>query len=134
MSRGYKNCIIARLWGEFGQSSTSFAQPHVQRLICSPLPARNRAINLHGEENARLSRDQMLTADYEVETSRVLSLASYLLFNVPETHLSTLKKLFVDDIAYTEHWQKFIRGMIQEWIQAVLGVSFILHFLFTWKV
>jgi len=105
-SRGYKNCVVARLWGEF---------------------ARNRFINLHGERDARLSRDQPLSPSTTHPTNSAstafLNISNYILFNVPESHLGRLKRLWVDEIAYTEHWQRFVKGIVREWSESVLGVS-----------
>jgi len=108
-SRGSKNCVIARLWGEF---------------------ARNRFINLHGERDARLSRDQPLSPSSSHPTNPAstafLSISNYVLFKVPESHLGRLKRLWVDEIAYTEHWQRFVHGVIREWRESVLGSMVIL--------
>ncbi len=49
-------------------------------------------------------------------------MANCILFDLPESHFRSLKKLFVDDIAYSEHWQRFIRKLIREWQESAFAV------------
>ncbi|KZS96303.1 hypothetical protein SISNIDRAFT_450972 [Sistotremastrum niveocremeum HHB9708] len=93
-AKGYKNCVIARLWSEL---------------------LSNYFLNLHGEPLARLSRTQQLLPDPDIQNPWYIRVIFTMFFDTPAQYLQTLRDLWVDEITYSSPWRKFITDMLQEW-------------------
>jgi len=91
---GYSISIVARLWH---------------------LVFNHRFSTHHGEEHARLSRDQVILAYETHESSRVASLTSLLSFRTSDFYVKALNDLYVDHLVYTHQWQPFMKRRVQEW-------------------
>ncbi|KAF8524384.1 hypothetical protein BU17DRAFT_43164 [Hysterangium stoloniferum] len=92
--QSYKNCIIARFMQSFYQA---------------------RVINLYGEPGARLARNQSIQDLDEPANSPLFRLISIILFSQPKRELEQLNGLWVDTVAYTEHWRGYLSSRIEEW-------------------
>lgn len=58
----------------------------------------------------------------EEETSIFMKLIFLLLLNAPSGHLTALRECYVDEILYTEVWQKFIEILLKSWQDMILWV------------
>lgn len=78
--------------------------------------AQARFINLYGEDRAvRLANNQSVFPTTEPDSSTIYSLTSIMLLRQPEIELDRLNNLWVDKIAYTASWRRFLRERIDEW-------------------
>lgn len=92
-----------------------------------PIVAHSRFINFYGEPNARLSRDQNVVKAVPQTTSTAIRILCLPLFGEHRCYLQELKKLWVDDYVYTEHWNKFVILCQSRWKEALYGVSYLNH-------
>ena len=77
----------------------------------------------YGQENARLSRDQLILNLPEVQEGRMFTLKSRMLFNIPRDYNTSLEKLWADEIVYQGEWRDFIPKCRDEWIFYTVLVS-----------
>jgi hypothetical protein len=80
----------------------------------------------HGQQHARLSKDQSVYDERPSERSRLIRFLSPLLFFGPEVHLRELKELWTDGIILEIAWKKFMTKLQDEWIDFILWVGFVL--------
>lgn len=92
------------------------------------ISAQYKFTNHHGEENARLSRDQSILASSSIDTHWALSLSSRLLFGIPKTYTERLETLFVDELVYVDHWHHFMAECLQQWQESVSWSFMLLMF------
>jgi hypothetical protein len=72
-------------------------------------------LNFHGQEGARLSRDQTVHERTYHKSSLLMAFMSPLLFNAPEGYFTLLESLYVDGIVTTSSWKPFVERRIREW-------------------
>lgn len=89
--------------------------------------ANYRTMNHHGQEVARLSRDQKIIEAPSLHSSLFYRLVSRALLKVPETYSQSLEKVWVDDIVNVHHWRHFMTNCHEEW-KACLVIAFALLF------
>lgn len=77
----------------------------------------NYFVNLHGETNSRLSRNQRLLPPPDVQTPFLIKLVFKLGFGAGMAYYARLEDLWVDKIGYMSHWRVFMKSMIKEWKQ-----------------
>ncbi|KLO09673.1 hypothetical protein SCHPADRAFT_554109 [Schizopora paradoxa] len=78
-----------------------------------------RFYHFAGQEGARLTRDQSIRGNISKRTF-LIRLLSPMLFYAPETHLTSLEKLFVDKVVKAHPWKTFVSKLEEDWIQYVL--------------
>jgi len=107
---GYALCFAARIWTQV---------------------ARHRFLNFYGETFARLSRDQHMIELPPAQCPLVLRPVVKLLFNLPQSHVSELEKLWVDNLVYADPYKQFITNCLAEWKSSTKAafVMFALHVL-----
>ncbi|KAG2142103.1 hypothetical protein BD769DRAFT_51438 [Suillus cothurnatus] len=89
----HDKCIIARMMNHFR---------HCQYL------------NYHGQQGARLSRDQTVHGDTYEERSVMMRCLAPFLFNAPYEHIRSLHKLYVDSIVNQLDWRSFVQNLNAE--------------------
>ncbi|KLO11175.1 hypothetical protein SCHPADRAFT_486100 [Schizopora paradoxa] len=72
-----------------------------------------------GQHGARLSRHQSIRGDKRNRTL-LIRLVSPFLFYAPESHLSSLEKIYVDETVKTYPWTAFVTKLQEDWTQQVL--------------
>ncbi|KAK7026852.1 hypothetical protein VNI00_015394 [Paramarasmius palmivorus] len=90
---GYQVCALARIW----------------RTVY-----RNRFEIHHGQEVARLSRDQTIIYGTS-ETTKTFGLCDLLTFKTAGRYNRKLKDIFVDRLVYIAQWQPFITSSVRDW-------------------
>lgn len=68
-------------------------------------------LNYHGQQGARLSRDQTVHGDSYAERSMMMRCLAPLLFNAPYEHVRSLHKLYVDSIINLLDWRSFVQKL-----------------------
>ncbi|KZT34266.1 hypothetical protein SISSUDRAFT_1131983 [Sistotremastrum suecicum HHB10207 ss-3] len=91
---GFRNCVIGRIWSE----------------ICA-----NHFVNLRGEPNARLSRNQRLLPAPVIESTWYLKATDKLFFGSPEFYEASISEHWVDKVCYSAHWRKLMLSLIEGW-------------------
>ncbi|KAG1851960.1 hypothetical protein F4604DRAFT_1806558 [Suillus subluteus] len=71
-------------------------------------------LNYHGQQGARLSRDQTVHGDSYEERSVMMRCLAPLLFNAPYEHVRSLHKLYVDSIVNQLDWRTFVQKLNAE--------------------
>ncbi|KAG1831953.1 hypothetical protein DFJ58DRAFT_918204 [Suillus subalutaceus] len=71
-------------------------------------------LNYHGQQGARLSRDQTVHDDSYEERSMMMRCLAPLLFNAPYEHVRSLHKLYVDSIVNQLDWRTFVQKLNAE--------------------
>ncbi|EGO29770.1 hypothetical protein SERLADRAFT_458015 [Serpula lacrymans var. lacrymans S7.9] len=69
--------------------------------------ARNQFINFHGLQGSRLNFEQSIH-DQKFTRSTLMSILSPMFFYTPDVHRTALHKIFVDNIASSFTWNKFV--------------------------
>ncbi|KAH9898370.1 hypothetical protein C8Q73DRAFT_788557 [Cubamyces lactineus] len=95
----YSNWTAARLWATI---------------------ARHRYNTFHGEDYARISRDQRRYDKPAPQRTGAMEIGTVLLFNMPVRRAEELNQLFIDDIAFGMHWRDFAAASLKEWHDASL--------------
>ncbi|KAI0655108.1 hypothetical protein C8Q70DRAFT_924357 [Cubamyces menziesii] len=90
----YSNWTAARLWATI---------------------ARHRYNTFHGEDYARISRDQKRYDKPTPQRTGAMEIGTVLLFNMPVRRAEELDQLFIDDIAFGMHWREFAAAILKEW-------------------
>ncbi|EPT00615.1 hypothetical protein FOMPIDRAFT_1023728 [Fomitopsis schrenkii] len=70
----------------------------------------------HGEQYARLSRDQSILDCDATSPSRFFCLISRLCFRIPEANVRELDDLYVDNLVYVEPWRKAMKTHRADWL------------------
>ncbi|KLO13357.1 hypothetical protein SCHPADRAFT_997460 [Schizopora paradoxa] len=78
-----------------------------------------RFFHFAGQHGARLTRDQSIRGK-ESKRTYLIRLLSPILFYAPETHLTSLEKIWVDETIKAHPWKSFITRLEEDWIQYVL--------------
>jgi len=78
-----------------------------------------RFYHFAGQNGARLTRDQSIRGE-KWNRTLLIRLISPILFFAPETHLSSLEKIYVDEIIKKHPWKTFVTRLEEDWIQYVL--------------
>jgi hypothetical protein len=91
--------------------------------LCKPKLAGNQFLNFHGEPGARLSRRQSVHDENSKPRSRMMRLASLLMFSAPDVYLQALDQIWVDYVAKLSLWEEFIRKLNTEWQEFIIIVS-----------
>ncbi|KZT04475.1 uncharacterized protein LAESUDRAFT_703470 [Laetiporus sulphureus 93-53] len=71
--------------------------------------------NLYGDLNARLSSDQSVLELPVLSRSRLFSIASQLLFKIPDAYEAELESLWVDELVHQEAWRAAAKSRRLEW-------------------
>ncbi|KAG2131898.1 hypothetical protein BD769DRAFT_1354974, partial [Suillus cothurnatus] len=71
-------------------------------------------LNYHGQQCARLSRDQTVHGDTYQERSLMMRCLAPFLFNAPYEHIHSLHKLYVDSIVNQLDWRNFVQNLNAE--------------------
>jgi hypothetical protein len=71
-------------------------------------------LNYHGQQCARLSRDQTVHGDTYQERSVMMRCLAPFLFNAPYEHVHSLHKLYVDSIVNQLDWRSFVQNLNAE--------------------
>ena len=77
----------------------------------------------YGQENARLSRDQLILNLPEVQEGKMFTLKSRMLFNISQDYNASFEKLWADEIVYQGEWRDFIPKCRDEWTLSTVLVS-----------
>ncbi|KAJ6593954.1 hypothetical protein B0H19DRAFT_42874 [Mycena capillaripes] len=88
-----------------------------------------RFLNHYGQQSARLCRDRTI---YDVpprqdRRSWAISFLSPILFYVPDVHLHSLDKIWVDEIAAKEPWRAFTERLTSEWAEQTAFATILLN-------
>ncbi|KAJ7189913.1 hypothetical protein GGX14DRAFT_484152, partial [Mycena pura] len=102
INSGHTTWIIARLW--------------------SILDAHKVLIH-HGQEQARLSRDQYIVFNPELKHRWLSLIMALITFKTSGHHLARLNDVFVDHIVYIHQWKPFISDCLQQWRSTTYVVS-----------
>jgi hypothetical protein len=99
---------------------------------CSPTLAKLDIVelkffNFHGQNGARLSRDQSIHGPTDAPRSYLIGLLSPLLFGVPNAHLHTLNNIYVDRLVSLGSWKPFINRLNDGWQGFTLFASRFSH-------
>jgi len=107
LCEGHQTCTIARIWS---------------------LLADARFLSLHGHEAARMDSTQVIGPPREEGwVLRLLQMfSSFLLFNTPNVHHMRLKRLWLGRVVMSVQWEKFIRGLLDEWSETSLLATVLL--------
>ncbi|KAF7361847.1 hypothetical protein MVEN_00529200 [Mycena venus] len=90
--------------------------------------SNERFLNFHGQEAARLTRYQSIyDKPSGQDSSWLMSILSPILFCVPEVHLQSFGKIWVDEIAAKEPWVKFIGKLTSEWSEHTAFATILLN-------
>lgn len=79
-------------------------------------PVHHRFTIHHGEQYARLSRDQSILDCDATSPSRFFCLISRLCFRIPEANVRELDDLYVDNLVYVEPWRKAMKTHRADWL------------------
>ncbi|KZS86531.1 hypothetical protein SISNIDRAFT_385642, partial [Sistotremastrum niveocremeum HHB9708] len=79
------------------------------------MPGANHFVNLRGEPNARLSRNQRLLPAPVIESTWYLKTADKLFFGSPEFYEASISEHWVDKVCYSAHWRKLMLSLIEGW-------------------
>ncbi|KAG1729463.1 hypothetical protein EDB19DRAFT_2027743 [Suillus lakei] len=71
-------------------------------------------LNYHGQQGARLSRDQTVHGDTYDERSMMMKCLAPLLFNAPYEYTYSLHKLYVDTLVNPLDWRTFVQKLNAE--------------------
>lgn len=71
-------------------------------------------LNYHGQQGARLSRDQTVHGDSYEKRSVMMKCLAPLLFNAPYEHIRSLQRLYVDSIVNQLDWRTFVQKLNAE--------------------
>jgi hypothetical protein len=77
---------------------------------------------VHGQQHARLIRNQTVYSGPNRPRSLLITLLSLVLFLAPEVHLKEVEKLWTDDIIIETVWKGFMRKLLGEWEELILWV------------
>ncbi|KAJ6499945.1 hypothetical protein C8R47DRAFT_1193573 [Mycena vitilis] len=96
----------------------------IMSLLCD-----TKFLNFHGQEAARLSRNQSVygVPPREERRSWAMSVLSPILFYVPDTHLHGFDKIWVDEIASTGPWKALTGKLISEWSECTAFATILLN-------
>ncbi|KAH7928636.1 hypothetical protein BV22DRAFT_1044561 [Leucogyrophana mollusca] len=75
--------------------------------------ARNKYMNFHGQQGARLCFDQTVHG-WSYKRSKIMRTVAPLLFNAPNAHIRALHAIFVDQITSISTWNKFTTKLNSE--------------------
>ncbi|KAH7928007.1 hypothetical protein BV22DRAFT_1193167 [Leucogyrophana mollusca] len=75
--------------------------------------ARNKYVNFHGQQGARLSPDQRVY-HWRYKRSKTMNIVAPLLFNAPDTYIRSLHSTFVDEITRIVTWKGFTAKLNNE--------------------
>ncbi|KZT69941.1 hypothetical protein DAEQUDRAFT_709260 [Daedalea quercina L-15889] len=70
----------------------------------------------HGEQFARLSRDQSILDCPATTPSRLFRAISRLCFRIPEANVHELDELYVDNLVYAEPWRNAMKAHRDDWL------------------
>ncbi|KZT04480.1 uncharacterized protein LAESUDRAFT_761047 [Laetiporus sulphureus 93-53] len=87
-------CIIARVMG---------------------ILSNQRFLDLHGQHEARLSREDTIYSQGEIEYSWLLRLVSPLLFFMPYEYFEQLRRVWVDQTVHHLSWSALRNGLQRDW-------------------
>jgi hypothetical protein len=71
-------------------------------------------LNYHGQQGARLSRDQSVHGNTYEQRSIMMKCLAPLLFNAPYEHVRSLHRLYVDSIVNHLDWRTFVQKLNAE--------------------
>ncbi|KAF8868712.1 hypothetical protein BD779DRAFT_1683230 [Infundibulicybe gibba] len=97
--------------------------------VIAPLMAiacDHKFLNFHGQECARLSRDQSVHEPAPQSTSYYYRAMSMLLFYSPEIYTQMLRTIFVDDHIFYVAWKPFVRELVSEWRDVTITATVLL--------
>jgi hypothetical protein len=80
----------------------------------------NKFLNFHGQNGARLSREQTIHEATDHKSSLLMAILSPLLFYAPVAHFKSLEKMYVDGIVTKIPWRRFIDRLNEEWTEFTL--------------
>ncbi|PPR00765.1 hypothetical protein CVT24_000790 [Panaeolus cyanescens] len=84
-----------------------------------------RFLNLYGERNARLERNQSIHP--EPQRSYIMKLFSPLFLYGPEVHLRKLQQMSVDSLVHTPNWRNLLEKITEEWKEFTLFATVVLN-------
>jgi hypothetical protein len=88
--------------------------------------SRHRFDHMHGEEYARLSRDQSRLGRTPSKGGFLARILSVLVFGASLPIVTELEQLMVDDLICTIHWRQFVSARLAEWHDSGLAATFLL--------
>ncbi|OCH87222.1 hypothetical protein OBBRIDRAFT_796401 [Obba rivulosa] len=96
----------------------------IGRLMC--IFAHHRFLNFHGQNAARLCRDQTVHGKKSYDRSPLINILSPLLFNAPDEHLRGLERIWIDEVIVFQQWKDFIEKLKTEWTDFLLPATVLL--------
>ncbi|KAJ7680379.1 hypothetical protein DFH06DRAFT_1404177, partial [Mycena polygramma] len=120
----YTEQQLAALPGVGGTTTSQPSPGKIMSLLCD-----TKFLNFHGQEAARLSRNQSVygVPPREERRSWAMSILSPILFYVPDTHLHSFDKIWVDEIASTGPWKALTGRLISEWSECTAFATILLN-------
>ncbi|KAH9003374.1 hypothetical protein EDB86DRAFT_2891767 [Lactarius hatsudake] len=79
-----------------------------------------RFLYIHGQQHARLIRNQTVYSGEKQKRSLLITLLSPMLFLAPEVHLQDINKLWTDEIIIETVWKGFMSKLVGEWGELIL--------------
>ncbi|KAH9074152.1 hypothetical protein EDB83DRAFT_2515916 [Lactarius deliciosus] len=79
-----------------------------------------RFLYIHGQQHARLIRNQTVYSGENQKRSLLITLLSPMLFLAPEVHLQDINKLWTDEIIIETVWKSFMSKLVGEWEELIL--------------
>ncbi|EIN13410.1 hypothetical protein PUNSTDRAFT_129095 [Punctularia strigosozonata HHB-11173 SS5] len=83
-------------------------------------------LNLHGQQEARLSRWECLHEEEKKPPTLLIKILSPLLFFAPDIHMRSLRHVWVDKIVAEVAWKRFIEKIQSEWDKYLLPATVLL--------
>ncbi|KAN0131684.1 hypothetical protein V8E53_010526 [Lactarius tabidus] len=113
----YHTASVTRLLSFFGKSRifrpSSFTDERAYL-------AHWKFLYAHGQQHARLFKDQTIYSEEKPPRSLLITLLSPVLFLAPEVHLKEVEKLWTDEIIIETVWKSFMTKLLGEWEELVL--------------
>ncbi|OCH87221.1 hypothetical protein OBBRIDRAFT_172478 [Obba rivulosa] len=97
----------------------------VGRLMC--VFYHHKFLNFHGQNGARLCRDQTIHGQKSFPRSPLIDLLAPLCFGAPNVHLRGLAKIWIDDLMVYHQWNTFIDKLKNEWQDFLLPATVLLN-------
>ncbi|PCH35224.1 hypothetical protein WOLCODRAFT_139810 [Wolfiporia cocos MD-104 SS10] len=85
-----------------------------------------RFLNFHGQQEARLDREQAVFEETRRKRSYLITVISPLLFYLPDQYIGEIHKIWVDHTINHRPWRAFIAGLQRDWESSILPATVLL--------
>ncbi|KAF8531098.1 hypothetical protein JB92DRAFT_245273 [Gautieria morchelliformis] len=106
-----------------GNTSTSSFDRAQLESILGVMSNLKHTVGNHSQRNCIVARLWS-----EIHTARFINYYVFflLLFDAPSTHLTTLRKFYVDKVVYTDMWRKSMEALTNDWHNMILWATVLL--------